>query len=190
MAPLSGESADKFLVRLKKQARHCNFGEALDDNLRDQLIEKLPEIEWKKKLLEVRNISLEDAMDKVRLWEQARDQVTEMTNPSEETGVSTNAVGAKKAYGKLVSVVERRVTSLVIEIVLRREGSVQNVKNMAISLAVARMDLSSILPRQTLRNSLPFIVVVLDSCFVEREEKPTLLMRLHSRVKIIHLLLL
>ena len=50
---------------------------------------------------------------------------------------------------KLVSVVERRVTSLVIEIVLRREGSVQNVKNMAISLAVARLDLGSILPRQT-----------------------------------------
>ena len=100
MAPLSGESADKFLVRLKKQARHCNFGEALGDNLRDQLIEKLSDIEWKKKLLEVRNISLEDAMDKVRLWEQARDQVTEMTNPSEETSVSTNAVGAKMAYGK------------------------------------------------------------------------------------------
>ena len=97
---MSGESADKFLVRLKKQARHCNFGEALDDNLRDQLIEKLPDIEWKKKLLEVRNISPEDAMDKVRLWEQVRDQVTKMTNPSEETGVTTNAVGAKKAYGK------------------------------------------------------------------------------------------
>ena len=60
----------------------------------------MSDIEGKKKLLEVRNISLEDAMDKVRLWEQARDQVTEMTNPSEETGVSTNAVGAKKAYGK------------------------------------------------------------------------------------------
>ena len=95
MAPLSGESADKFLVRLKKQARHCNFGETLDDNLRDQLIEKLSDIEWKKKLLEVRNISLEDAMDKIRLWEQARDQVTEMTR----TDVPTNAVGAKKAYG-------------------------------------------------------------------------------------------
>ena len=190
MAPLSGESADKFLVRLKKQARHCNFGEALGDNLRDQLIEKLSDIEWKKKLLEVRNISLEDAMDKIRLWEQARDQVTEMTNPSEETGVSTNAVGAKKAYGKTCFSCGRRVTSLMIEIVLRREGSVQNVKNMAISLVVARMDLSSILPRQTLRNSLLFIAVVLDSCFVEREEKPTLLMRLHSRVKIIHLLLL
>ena len=139
---------------------------ALDDNLRDQLIE------WKKKLLEVRNISLEDAMDKIRLWEQARDQITEMTR----TDVSTNVVGAKKAYGKTC--------------LLRREGSVQNVKNMTISLAVSRVDLSSILPRQTLRNSLLFIALVLDSRFVEREEKPTLLMRLHSRVKIIHLLLL
>ena len=46
----------------------------------------------------MRNISLEDSMDKVRLWEQARDQFTEMTNPSEET--TTNAVGAKMAYGK------------------------------------------------------------------------------------------
>ena len=89
-------------------------------------------------------------MDKVRLWEKARDQVTEMTNPSEETGVSTNAVRAKKAYGKTCFSCGRRVTSLMIEIVLRREGSVQNVKNMAISLVVARMDLSSILPRQTL----------------------------------------
>ena len=44
----------------------------------------------------MRNISLEDAMDKIRLWEQARDQVTEMTRTDE----STNAVGAKKTYGK------------------------------------------------------------------------------------------
>jgi len=91
---------------------------------------------------------------------------------------------------KLVSVVERKVTSLVIEIALRRKGSVQIVKNMAISLAVARIDLSSILPRQNLRNSLLYIAVVLDSRFMEREEKPTLSMRSLRRVKMIHLLLL
>ena len=34
----------------------------------------------------------------------------------------------RRHMAKLVSVVERRVTSLVIEIVLRRKGSVQNVK--------------------------------------------------------------
>ena len=84
MAPLVGETADKFMVRLRKQARHCNFGESLEDNLRDQLIEKLPDIEWKKKLLEVKNISLKDAMDKVRLWESAREQATQMVNPSQD----------------------------------------------------------------------------------------------------------
>ena len=36
---------------------------------------------------------------------------------------------------------------------------------MAISLAFARIDLSSILPRQNLRNSLLYIAVVLDSRF-------------------------
>lgn len=74
-------------------------------------------IEWKKKLPEARNISLEDAMDKIRLWEQARDQVTEMIR----TDVSAMLWELRRHMAKLVSVVESRVTSLVIEIVLRRE---------------------------------------------------------------------
>ena len=32
---------DKFLVRLRQQARHRNFDTLLDDNLKDRLIEKL-----------------------------------------------------------------------------------------------------------------------------------------------------
>ena len=101
MAPLAGETADKFMVRLRKQARHCNFGETLEDNLRDQLIEKLPDIEWKKKSLEVKNISLKDAMDKVRLWESAREQATQMVNPSQDVSVDINAVGTKRGSGKI-----------------------------------------------------------------------------------------
>ena len=69
LAPTQGETADKFMVHLRKQARHCNFGAALNENLRDRLIEKLPDVELKKKLLEVNNITLEEAMDKVRKWE-------------------------------------------------------------------------------------------------------------------------
>ena len=34
LAPTKGETANKFIVRLRKQARHCNFGEALEENLR------------------------------------------------------------------------------------------------------------------------------------------------------------
>ena len=89
------------MVRFRKQARHCNFGESLEDNLRDQLIEKLPDIEWKKKLLEVKNISLRDAMDKVRLWESVREQATQMVNPSQDVSVDINAVGTKRGSGKI-----------------------------------------------------------------------------------------
>ena len=117
---LSGESADKFLVRLKRkkeQARHCNFGRALADKLRDQLIAKLSDIEWEKRLLEVRNILLEDAMDKIWLWEQPHDQVTKMKRTNE----STNAVGAKKAYGKTCFSCGKEGPSLMIENVLYGE---------------------------------------------------------------------
>ena len=41
----------------------------------------------------MRNISLEDAMDKVRLWEQALDHVTEMTNPNASEPVVTVRIG-------------------------------------------------------------------------------------------------
>ena len=33
-----GETADQFIVRLRKQARHCDFGAGLNDQLRVQLI--------------------------------------------------------------------------------------------------------------------------------------------------------
>ena len=71
MALEAGETASKVLVRLRKQARHCSFGESLEENLHDQLTEKLLDIEWEKKLLEVKSITLKDAMEKVRLWESA-----------------------------------------------------------------------------------------------------------------------
>lgn len=49
-----GESADKYLMRLKKQARYCNFGESLEDNLRDQLITMLPDLECRENYLSLR----------------------------------------------------------------------------------------------------------------------------------------
>ena len=92
LTPTKGETANKFMVHLRKQARHCNFGKALEENLRDQLIEKLPDVELKNKLLEVNNISLEAAMDKVRKWEASREQASQMVTPSPEPGAGTNAV--------------------------------------------------------------------------------------------------
>ena len=50
LVPTDGESVDKFAERLRRQARYCNFGDALNDNLQDPLIEKLPDTELKEKL--------------------------------------------------------------------------------------------------------------------------------------------
>lgn len=65
LVPRQGETADKFMVRLRKQARQCNFCATLDKYLRHQLIEKLSDVELKTKLIEVNNIILEVAMDNV-----------------------------------------------------------------------------------------------------------------------------
>ena len=35
LAPTEGEPVKKFVARLRQQARHCNFGDSLDDNLQD-----------------------------------------------------------------------------------------------------------------------------------------------------------
>ena len=98
MAPTEGERADQFLSRLRKQARHCNFGDSLNDNLRDQLIEKLRDMELKKNLLQTNNITLAAAMDRTRAWEAAHVQVREMTEDSGATGGPTvaNAVSGVK----------------------------------------------------------------------------------------------
>ena len=100
LTPQDGEAADQFIVRLRKQARRCNFGKSLNDNLRDQLIEKLTDFELKRKLLEQRNITLEEALDKARAWEAAGRQATSMTvNPQLVEGDSVNAVKTRQEKG-------------------------------------------------------------------------------------------
>ena len=95
LAPTEGEPVDKFVVRLRQQARHCNFGDSLNDNLRDQLIEKLPDMELKKKLLVTRNISLPQVLGKARALEAAGQQMKHMAG-----GIDVNTVTKKedKAY--------------------------------------------------------------------------------------------
>ena len=71
---------DKYLVCLRQQATHCNFGATLEENLRDQLIEKLTNMELKKKLLETRNITLDAVLEKARALEAAKQQIKQYCN--------------------------------------------------------------------------------------------------------------
>ena len=70
-----GEDVDSFMLRLRKQARHCSYGpEELEFTVRDQLLEKISSLELWTKLFEEPNIQLVAAMEKARAWETARRQ--------------------------------------------------------------------------------------------------------------------
>ena len=82
-----GETCDHFVVRLRQQARHCDFGQAVDDFIRDQLIDKVPNAGLKKKLLEERNITLKRALEVTRTWEAAWEQASWMSLASPSINV-------------------------------------------------------------------------------------------------------
>ena len=66
------------LLAFESKQDIVNFGATLDDNLRDQLIEQVKDLELKKKLLETKNITLEQALEKARAWETANIQAKDM----------------------------------------------------------------------------------------------------------------
>lgn len=74
-----GESAGQFTTHFLKQARHCNFGAALEDNLYDQPIKK----ERFGFMLETKNTSLE----KARAWETLTSQTKGKSSTLVETEI-------------------------------------------------------------------------------------------------------
>ena len=72
-----GEDVDSFVLRLRKQARHCGYGpEELEFAVRDQLLEKVTSLDLQTKLFEEPNIQLAAVIEKARAWETARRQAS------------------------------------------------------------------------------------------------------------------
>ena len=70
-----GEDVDSFVLRLRKQARHCGYGdERLEIAVRDPLLEKVSSQELRTKLFEVPNIQRAAALTTARAWQTARGQ--------------------------------------------------------------------------------------------------------------------
>ena len=79
-----GEDVDSFVLRLRKQARHCGYGpEELEFAVRDQLLEKVTSLELRTKLFEKPNIQLAAAIEKARAWEKARRQASNIAEGEE-----------------------------------------------------------------------------------------------------------
>ena len=124
----------------------------------------------------MRNVSLEDAMDKIRLWEQAHDQVTEMTR----TDVSTNAVGAKKAPGKTCFSCGKEGHFCCDRNCPAKGRKCSKCEKYSRFARCCKSAFKQHTAQTNPSKQPPVHRVVLDSYFVESEEKPTLLMRLHS----------
>ena len=75
---IAGETSDQFISRLRQQAQHCDFQD-LNDQLRDQLVEKINPPSLRRKLLEQQNIKLVDALKITRAWEAADQQSRQIT---------------------------------------------------------------------------------------------------------------
>ena len=84
------EMMDQFVARLRQQAQLCDFQD-LNDQLRDQLIEKMLDHKLRRKLLETRNITLENALTTARAWE-AADQQSRGMQASPASPATANAI--------------------------------------------------------------------------------------------------
>ena len=103
-------AVDSFVLRLRKQARHCGYGpEELQFAARDQLLEKVTSLELRTKLFEEPNIQLAAAIEKARAWETARRQASNIAEGEEgQTNVnmvkdpdskkSSSRFGTQKCY--------------------------------------------------------------------------------------------
>ena len=72
-----GEDVDLFVLRLRKQARHCSYGsEELQFARERSVVGKISSLELRTKLFEEPNMQLAAAIEKARAWETVRRQAS------------------------------------------------------------------------------------------------------------------
>ncbi|UYV64879.1 K02A2.6-like, partial [Cordylochernes scorpioides] len=59
----SGETISKYIIRLKEQAQRCNFGDFLQESLRDRFVGGIIDTSTQKKLLQEEGLTFEGALD-------------------------------------------------------------------------------------------------------------------------------
>ena len=78
MSQHDGESIAQYVTRLRQQAKFCNFGNAIGENIRDQVIDKLTDKRLKTELFKRQNLTLEILLQVAQVHEQATGFVNKM----------------------------------------------------------------------------------------------------------------
>ena len=73
-----GESTAQFVTRLRQQAKFCNFGNATNEMIRDQVIDKLTDRKLKAELFKRADLTLETLLKAAQAHEQANGFVNKM----------------------------------------------------------------------------------------------------------------
>ena len=77
----TGETVDDFCSRLKSLASTCDFGEATDDHIRDQIIDKCESNALRRRLLKESKLDLKTLLSIARAAEAADRQAASITSP-------------------------------------------------------------------------------------------------------------
>lgn len=90
------EKVNMFLASLKQLSLYCEFGDTLEDNLRDQLILGLNNERIQRKLLSEKQLTLDKAVDLTVAWETAEKEAQGLYSSTHGADQSTvNYVAAK-----------------------------------------------------------------------------------------------
>ena len=96
-----GESVDSFVTRRRKLSIYCEFGNEVENNIHDQLVNKCWSTNLRRLLLIIKDLTLQSALDIARLIESADRQTKSIENNStaNKNGEILNAVQkGKKKY--------------------------------------------------------------------------------------------
>ena len=98
------EMVTEFICRLRHQASNCDFGAAIDEYIRNQIIEKCDSRELREKFLEKAGLKLLDVLSIARVHEAVRERLEAMDCPMEPNladNYEINVVHTRIAKSKL-----------------------------------------------------------------------------------------
>lgn len=93
-----GETFDEFFLELKKLARYCGFGDALNELIRDRIVAGITNNKLRERLLGTTNLTMDMAVEKARTFEETHVQSQAMSKTATATTSSIDEIRMKRQH--------------------------------------------------------------------------------------------
>lgn len=99
------EKIESFVIRLRQQAERCEFGDKLDENIRDQITEKCASVKLRRRILEKGDMDLQEIISLGKVLESVVEQEKAFTTPLVETNKENtdeviNKISTNKSFNQ------------------------------------------------------------------------------------------